>query len=94
MVPTPDHNTTSVPCFLCTHFDTPLWILSVSGLEFMGSLWKQLEEFQGCTPYHLEGNLIMESLHHTINDLIHVTQALCLTTPCADIVPAVQLTLN
>lgn len=74
-------------------------IPSNQGTEFMGHLWSELQCLLGCmltqtSPYHPQGNDIVECAHQTINKLLRATLATTHCTEWVDAIPTVQFFIN
>lgn len=102
LVPVANHTATSVAkalyCHMIAYFGVLVTILSNRGTEFVGNIWSQLQAMIWCrmnlsSPYHPQGNSVVERSHRTINNLVWVILLEENRLTWCDILAAVQLTM-
>ena len=103
MVPLRDHTATTVSRALYErvigYFGCPKKILSDRGTVFTGRLWKELLEMLGIqqlltSPYHPQGNGIVERSHRTVSNMIRAHLVNRDDRGWVDVLPGIMLAYN
>lgn len=84
---------------IIAYVGVPARILSDHGTKFTVIIWRELQELLGCSlihtsPYHPQGNAIVERVHRTMNNLLRSSLANSLHNNWVDLLPSIQLSIN
>ena len=102
-VPSRDHTAETVSRILyervVAYFGVPEYILSDRGTEFTGHIWKRMLDLLGCnrlltSPYHPQGNAIVERSHRTIANMIRAKLHKHMDSEWPLLLPGIMLHLN
>ena len=103
LLPQADHTAETVAKALfervICYFGVPERVLSDNGPEFVGGVWKALGRLMGhellhTSPYHPQGNGVVERLNRTCANLLRATLIENKSEDWPRVVPSVMLTLN